>query len=167
MATDYKIRKEIKNIGGHIKEVISVYDSEGKVIKRTIIPLKEEFYPQDVLQVMIGAAILAIPVGFTEETWRLGETLPLNNVIMLMMLSIAFIAFFSYYHYYRDSFKEHRNEFFKRVVFTYLVAIIVVALLLNLIQKTPWMADWQLAFKRVVLVAFPASMSGAIADTIK
>jgi uncharacterized membrane protein len=167
MASGYKIEKEIKDIGGHIKEVIKVYDEQGKEVKRTIIPLKEEFYPQDLLQVLIGAAILAIPVGFTEETWSLGELLPFVNVMAFMLVSLAFIALFVYYHYYRDSFREHWDEFIKRVLFTYMVAFLVVALLLALIQRTPWSTDWMLALKRVVLVAFPASMSGAIADTIK
>ena len=59
------------------KEVIS---HKGKLYK-LIHPLALEFHPKDILQVMIGAAILAIPVGFTEETWRFGEILPLSNVI--------------------------------------------------------------------------------------
>jgi uncharacterized membrane protein len=116
---------------------------------------------------MIGAGILAIPVGFTQETWDLAEILPLGNVIGLLLVSILFIAMFTYYHYYKNKMKKHTDEFLKRVFFTYIVAFLVVALLLSLIEKAPWLGDWILAFKRTALVTFPASMSGAIADTLK
>ncbi|MBN2112047.1 DUF2391 family protein [Candidatus Woesearchaeota archaeon] len=126
-----------------------------------------EFRLKDVMQIIIGSAILAVPVGFTEETWRLGETLPFLNVFGLMAISILFISLFTYYHYYRNHMREHWDEFAKRVISTYLVAMIVVAVILALIQRTPWTIDLTLAFKRIVIVAFPASMSAAVADTIK
>ena len=51
-----------------------------------------EFHLKDLLQVIIGASILAIPVGFTEETWRLGENLPMINIIGLLLLSLLFVT---------------------------------------------------------------------------
>ena len=126
-----------------------------------------EFHTRDFLQIVIGAAILAIPVGFTQETWDLGEALPVRNVIGFLVVSLVFISMFTYYHYYRNHLKKHFDEFIKRVFFTYFVAFLVVAILLSLIGKTPWITDRILALKRIILVTFPASMSGAIADTIK
>jgi len=127
-----------------------------------------EFNIKDVLQVMIGASILAIPVGFTEETWKLGESLPLLNVIGFLILSLLFIAIFVYYnYYYTEHLKKHWDEFIKRVFSTYIFSFIVVAIVLTLIQRTPWSTNWILAFKRIVLVTFPASMSAAVADMIK
>jgi uncharacterized membrane protein len=116
---------------------------------------------------MVGASILAIPVGFTEETWRLGETLPLANVIGFMILSVVFVAIFVYYNYYRSNLRQHHGEFIKRVVSTYVFSFLVVALILTLIQRTPWNTDIILAFKRTIIVAFPASMSAAVADMIR
>ena len=55
----------------------------------------------------------------------------------------------------------------KRACSTYFISFMVVALLLTLIQRTPWNTDWIIAFKRVVIVTFPASMSAAVADVIK
>jgi len=129
-----------------------------------------KFYFKDVLQVIIGASILAVPVGFTEETWTLGTILPLPNIIGFMVLSVFFISTFTFYHYFKHKpklTKSHWSEFWKRVFFTYVLAFIVVTIILVLIDKAPWIKEPLLAFKRTVIVTFPASMSAAVADTLK
>ena len=63
--------------------------------------------------------------------------------------------------------KQHKLEFFKRVLATYIFSFVIVAVILALIQQTPWNTNAALAFKRVVIVTFPSSMSAAIADMIK
>jgi uncharacterized membrane protein len=59
------------------------------------------------------------------------------------------------------------DEFVKRTLSIYLVSFAVVAILLTLIQRAPWTTDWVLAFKRIVLISFPSSMSAAVSDMIK
>ena len=167
MPKGIKTKREIVRIAGKLKEIVTVHDEKGNILQKIIKPLMVEFYPRDVLQVMIGAAILAVPVGFTEETWNLGETLPILNIIILLLLSLLFVSVFVYYNYYRDTIKQHLDEFIKRALFTYVIAFIVVAILLTIIQRTPWTTNFILAFKRVVIVAFPSSMSAAVADIIK
>ncbi|MBL7055814.1 DUF2391 family protein [Candidatus Woesearchaeota archaeon] len=167
MPKSLKSKKEIVRIAGKLKEIITVKDEKGNILHKIVNPLMVEFRPRDILQIIIGASILAIPVGFTEETWNLARTLPLTNILLFMFLSILFISAFAYYNYYRDNFKQHKFEFLKRVLSTYIFSFIVVAVILTLIQQTPWNTDSVLAFKRVVIVAFPASMSAAIADVIK
>jgi len=162
-----KTERKIVKVAGSFKEVVTVKDEAGKVLHKIINPLMITFRLKDVLQVIVGASILAIPVAFTEETWKLGESLPLLNIILLMALSLTFISLFIYYNYYREHLKEHWEEFTKRALSTYMIAFLVVALILTIIQMAPWSTDLLLAFKRIVLVAFPASMSGAVADTIK
>ena len=131
-------------------------------------PLFHEFHLKDVLQVIIGASILAIPVGFTKEVWDLGSSLPITNIFGFLFLSLIFISLFTYYHYHKEhGLKKHHKHFIKRVVLTYVLSFFVVAVILVLIQKAPWQTDWILTFKRIVLVTFPASMSGTIADVIK
>jgi len=129
--------------------------------------LKVEFHFKDLLQVIIGASILAIPVGFTEETWKLAETLPWLNVFILAGLSLIFISAFVYDHYYRGKFGEHWFVFFERVILTYVVSFLVVAVLLTVIQRTPWAIDLSLSLKRVAIVTFPSTLSAAIADVLK
>ena len=43
----------------------------------------------------------------------------------------------------------------------------VVAVLLTIIDKCPWGIDNLVAIKRVIIVAFPASMSAAVSDMLK
>ncbi len=167
MAGKLKTVREIIHVAGKPRELITVTDQKGKILHRMMRPIMLNFYPRDVMQVIVGASILAIPVAFTEETWKLGETLPLQNILGLMLLSIIFISSFVYYNYYRGSMKSHGTEFIKRVSTTYLVSFFVVALLLVLIERAPFDSNFPVAFARTVIVTFPASMSGSVADMIK
>ena len=162
-----RTKKEVVNVAGRLEEITTVSDEKGKVLKRIMRPLMIKFHLKDMLQVIIGASILAIPVGYTEETWHLGDTLPLLNIMGFLILSLLFIGAFTYYHYYRNHMKNHGTEFVKRTFLTYIFAFIVVAVLLTLIQRTPWTTDFLLAFKRTVIVTLPASLSGTIADVIR
>jgi uncharacterized membrane protein len=63
--------------------------------------------------------------------------------------------------------KGYVIDFIKRVIGTYVISLLVVALILTLIDKCPWGIDNALAIKRIILVAFPAAMSGTLSDTIK
>ena len=137
------------------------------VLHKMINPLTHEFHIKDTLQVVIGATILAVPVGFTEETWRLGESLPWINTLGILAVSLLFISAFVYYNYYRHHLKKHIRKFIQRSLSTYMISFLVVALILTLIERTPWIINTLLAFKRVIIVTLPASMSAAIADVLK
>lgn len=157
----------IKRIGGYLHRVVPVVDATGKVLNYTLKPLMIEFKPRDVMQVVVGASLLSVPVAFTEETWVLGQELPLENVIGLSALSILFIGLFVYYNFYRFNFKGHGLEFVKRINGIYFISLLIVALLLTIINKCPWSTDYITAIKRILIVAFPASMSAAVSDSIK
>jgi len=157
----------IERVGGYLHRVVPILDSAGKVLDYAFKPLMVEFRPRDLMQVIVGAALLAVPVAFTEETWRLGETLPFWNVLMLSAMSVLFIALFVYFNFYRFAFKGHAFEYTKRVLAIYVFSLVVVAALLTVIQKAPWSADSLLALKRTLIVAFPASMSAAVSDALK
>lgn len=163
-----KTTKETIRVGGKLREVIMIKDEAGNLIHKMISPLMVEFYWRDVIQVIVGSSLLAIPVAFTEETWKLGESLSWARVGGIMALSLFFISTFVYYNFYRrEHLKEHWDELLKRVLSTYLISFLMVALILTLIDKAPWSTDHYLALKRMILVAFPASMSAAVADMIK
>ena len=162
-----KPETKIERIGGYLHRVVPIADSTGKVLNYTLKPLMVEFRPRDLMQVIIGASVLAVPVAMTEETWVLGTELPLANVLMLSGLSVLFIAGFVYYNFYRFNFKGHLFEYIKRVAAIYLFSMLVVGLLLTIIQKCPWGADNLLAMKRIMIVSFPSSMAAAVSDTLK
>ncbi len=157
----------VKRIGGYLHRVVPIKDATGKVLDYALKPLMIEFKPRDVMQVIVGASLLSIPVCFTEEVWVLGAELPLANVIGLSILSVLFIGLFVYYNFYRFNFKGHALEFVKRIAGTYILSLLVVALLLTIINKCPWSTDYVTAIKRILIVAFPASMSAAVSDSIK
>lgn len=162
-----KPEQMIKRIGGYLHRVVPIVDSAGKVLQYTLSPLMVEFKPRDLMQVIVGASILAVPVALTEETWNLGMNLPTRNVMMLSGLSLLFIAGFVYYNFYRYNFRNHILEYIKRVAAIYFFSLLVVAVLLTIIQKCPWGVDNLLALKRILIAAFPASMSAAVSDTLK
>ena len=162
-----KPESTIKRVGGYLHRIVPIFDSAGKIINYTLTPIMVEFRPRDMMQVIVGASILAVPVAFTEETWKLGESLPIVNVLLLSGLSLLFIAGFVYFNFYRFSFKGHILEYIKRVVGIYVFSLLVVGLILSIVQKCPWGQDKLLSIKRILIVAFPASMSAAISDTLK
>jgi uncharacterized membrane protein len=157
----------IKRIGGYLHKVIPIKDAAGNVLNFALKPFMVEFRPRDLLQIIVGATILAIPLAFTEETWVLGVQMPMTNVLLLALVSILFLSFFVYFNYYRFNFTGHKIEYLKRVSATYLCSLIVVGLILTIIQKCPWGTNNIVALKRIVIVAFPASMSATISDIIK
>ncbi len=137
-----------------------------KIQAPVLEPAKTKFGIKNIVQIVVGATLLAIPVGLTEEVWRLGESLPVSNIIILLALSVFFVTIFAY-----RNFKKNRPDFdwldvTKRVISTYIISFIVVSIILLIIQKAPWQTDWLLAFKRTIIVAFPSSMSGTLAGNL-
>lgn len=164
---DTRIKRTIQRVGGYLKEVLTVVDATGKVVGHTVSPLMVELRSRDIMQIVVGASILAVPVAFTEETWSLGAKLPIQNVLALTTISLVFIAAFVYYNFYRYHLRKHIWEYIKRVLAIYLFSLVVVGLILTIIQKCPWGTDNVLAIKRIIIVAFPASMSAAVSDTLR
>lgn len=162
-----KINYTITRIGGYLHRITRVSDSTGKIIHTVISPFMVEVKPRDILQIIIGATILAIPVGLTEETWLLAKELKIGNVLFLAFLSIFFISLFVYFNFYRFNLKKHITEYIKRITAIYGLSLIVVGLLLTIIEKCPWGTDNILAIKRIIITALPASMAATISDTIK
>jgi len=157
----------VERIGGYLHRVVPIVDAAGKVLNYALKPLMVEFRPRDLMQVIVGATLLAVPVAFTEETWRLGESLPIRNVLLLSGLSVLFIALFVYFNFYRFAFRGHVIQYVKRVASIYVFSLLVVGVLLTVIEQAPWASAPLLAAKRTLIVAFPASMSAAVSDALK
>jgi uncharacterized membrane protein len=158
---------KIRKIDGYLHKITPIVDGTGRVINHVISPFSVELKPRDILQILVGASILSIPVGLTEETWTLAASLPLIKINAIMVLSLLFIALFVYFNYYRFYLKGRFFEYLKRVIATYVLSFAVVGVFLTLIEKCPWGIDNILAYKRIIITAFPASMSATISDTLK
>ena len=160
---------EVKRLGrnGYLHRIIPIVDSAGNVVERLVRPLMVEFHGKDVLQTVIGSALLAIPGSYTEEAWNLGAELPNASVAGIALLSLLFIGTFVYFNFYKGYMRGFVLQFVLRVAATYLVSLTVVATILTIILLAPWDSDLALAIKRTVIVAFPASMAATVADALK
>jgi uncharacterized membrane protein len=161
------LESTIKRIGGYLHRVVPVADKSGEILNYVLKPLMVEFKPRDIAQVALGSALMAIPVSFSEEVWNLGADLPSLNIGLIAGISIMLEAIFVYFNFYRFAFKGNVFEFIKRVLGTYLVTVLVVALILSLIEKCPWGTDNVLAIKRIIIVSFPSAMGGTLTDSLK
>jgi uncharacterized membrane protein len=165
--TSEPLKDQVKRIGGYLHRIVPVVDKSGEVLSYALKPLMVEFKPRDVFQVIVGSSLIAIPVAMSEEAWTLAESLPMKNIIYLSILSLVFIGSFGYFNFYRFQLKGNVWEFVKRTLGTYIISAVMVTLFLTVIQKCPWGIDNMLALKRILLVSFPAGMSGTLSDTIK
>jgi len=156
-----------QRIGGYLHKITPITDASGKLLHYVSKPLMVELKPRDIMQIIIGSTILALPVAYTEEAWDLGAELPMLNVGLLSFISVVFVALFVYFNFYRFNIKGNVFNYIKRVIATYMISMLVVAILLTVIQRCPWETDYLLALKRVIIVALPASMSATISDVLK
>lgn len=167
MEQTHKHKHELIRVGKHLNEVITIKDAAGNMLHRLVKPVMVELYPRDVMQLIVGATLLSVPVAFTEEVWLLGEILPWRNVIGLLLISVIFLSLFLYYNFYRNHFRQHKGAFVTRLLVLYLTSFLVSLLVLALLGQASFSFDIGVVVKRVILVAFPASMSAAVADMIK
>ena len=70
------------------------------------INMNFNFNLEDASQNAIGAFALAVPVLFSEEAWKLGETLPLINLLLVFVLSVVILGFFVYESVFQANIKS-------------------------------------------------------------
>ncbi|PWJ42433.1 DUF2391 family protein [Sediminitomix flava] len=158
------VNRKFHRINGKLYELFEILDEQGKVLRTIDIPLKVELRVNDLLEIIVGASILAVPTAFTEEVWTMGDELPWLNTLLLSGISLVFIACFVYYSSYKMQFKLFRKEFLFRILSTYILSVVIVGILLKIVNKCPWFLDFNLALKRTLIGAFPASLSATLTD---
>ncbi|KHD25867.1 hypothetical protein NM09_03700 [Vibrio caribbeanicus] len=127
--------------------------------------MKLNFNIEDAGQIFVGAFALAVPISFSEEAWKLGETLPALNIFMLVILSAVFLTLFTYESVFQRDIKQRKVVFVFRIVSAYLMAAMVVALVLLCIDKLPLFSDPLLSLRRVIVITMPASMGAIVVDS--
>lgn len=118
---------------------------------------------EDVSQIIIGAAVMAIPIAFSEELWHFGETLPFKNIIFLFVLSLIIQSFYTYF----SIFQGRQGEGWRilvRIIVNYILTFLTVAVILLALDKLPLSYDWSITLYRVIILSFPASLGGVIVD---
>ena len=122
------------------------------------------FNLEDISQISIGAFALAVPISFSEEAWKLGESLPSINLFFVFTLSITFLAFFAYQSVFQGKIQNRIGAFFIRIIIAYLITGCIVALVLFSIDKFPIGSDPLVAIKRLIVISMPASMGAIVVD---
>ncbi len=165
MTNESKYEKYVHRVDGQLYESFIIKGDDGKKIQQIDIPLKVELKIQDVLEILVGASILAVPVAFTEEVWNMGNDLGWFNIILLNFVCLIFMGSFMYFKGYRNRLEMYRNEYLKRLFSTFFLSVLIVAILLTIVGKCPWITDPDLALKRILIGSFPASMSATVTDS--
>ncbi|MDD2781358.1 DUF2391 family protein [Sulfuricurvum sp.] len=119
---------------------------------------------EDLGQIALGAFMLAVPVSFSEEAWRMSETLPALNLLLVFMLSLLFLSIYAHYSVFQGNIENRTTVFFMRILIAYSITIVVVGLVLLSLNKLPMLEDPITAFKRLILIAMPASMGAIVVD---
>ncbi len=127
--------------------------------------LNLNFNLEDASQVAVGAFALAVPISFSEEAWRLGEVLPIVNLLLIFSLSVIFLSFFAYESVFQGNIRYRVPVFVLRILIAYSITALVVALVLLSFDKFPLMAEPEVALKRLVVITMPASMGAIIVDS--
>jgi uncharacterized membrane protein len=122
------------------------------------------FNLEDISQISIGAFALAVPISFSEEAWKLGESLPAVNIFFVFVLSIIFLAFFAYQGVFQGKIEQRIGGFIIRIIIAYLITGCIVALVLFSIDKFPLASEPLIAIKRLIVISMPASMGAIIVD---
>ena len=127
--------------------------------------MKFSFNMEDASQVFVGAFALAVPISFSEEAWRLGETLPGPKLVMLIMLSVFFLGLYAYESVFQRNVKSRLHVLLFRVVIAYFITALVVCLVLLSIDKLPLFSEPIISIRRMIVITMPASMGGIIVDS--
>ena len=157
----------VKRVGGYLHRFVPVVDSTGKIVDYIAKPLMIELKPRDIFQIIIGASMMALPLSFTEETWRLSEELPMGNIISLTVIGFVLMALFVYFNFYRHELRGNLGRYLIRLLAIFFISHAIVAVLLTILMKAPWQSDLLLAIRRVLLIAFPAQLTASVSDVLK
>ncbi|MCW8896076.1 MAG: DUF2391 family protein [Sulfurimonas sp.] len=132
------------------------------------MPIARNWYfnLEDASQIAIGSFALAVPISFSEEAWRLSETLPMFNLIVIFVISMGFLALFTYGSVFQSNIKNRYPVFLFRIIAAYFIAVLVVALVLWSLDKFPLLSEPAIAIKRLIVIAMPASMGAIIVDAL-
>jgi len=128
---------------------------------------QRRFRINDLSEIIVGSVVLAFPVAITEEVWNLGTTLPLGSAIFMVVASLVFTAWFAYHAYYQSVMETHWPDLLVRSLTTYIVTLVIAALILTVLHQFPLLTDSTTAINRMIIVALPASFCATVVDSLR
>jgi uncharacterized membrane protein len=120
---------------------------------------------EDIIQVIVGASALSVPVAFSEEAWNLGRTLPTLNIFVLIALSLLFINLYSIHNIFQGNVRHRLSVYITRTAIDYLITVLVVCIVLLALDHLPILTEPIVALKRIVILSFSASMGAVVVDS--
>ena len=120
---------------------------------------------EDLGQIVIGSTMLSVPIAFTEESWNLSESLPMLNLVIIILISLSFIGIYSYQGIYGGSLPRRKFVYLVRIILNYFITCVIVSIVLFSLDRLPVVSDTLVAIKRILIVAFPASMGAVVVDS--
>jgi uncharacterized membrane protein len=168
MAKRNEETQSTQRINGRLHSIDEIRSEAGELLSRVASPLRVEFKPGDITQLIVGALMLGVPVALTEEVWNLGEALSPLRIFMIVAVSLAVNSFFVKALFYpkQTDLSEYRYQFIMRVFAAYAIALLTALLLLDIIGMG-FLTDPVLAIKRAVIIALPASFAATAVDYIR
>jgi uncharacterized membrane protein len=121
---------------------------------------------RDIAEIVIGSLVLAFPVAVTEEVWNLGAELSLGRTLVISLCSLVFISFFVQTAYRHDFSFASQKQLLARVGTVYGLTLLLSAAVLLAVDRLPLLTETMVAFKRAIIVAFPASFAATVVDSI-
>lgn len=119
---------------------------------------------EDVSQIVIGASVMAIPIAFSEELWRFGETLPSFNLTLLVLLSFIIQTLYIYSSLFQGK-EKSTLLIVSRVIINYIITFFTVSAILFVLNRLSFnYEEFIVGFKRILVLTFPASLGGVIID---
>ncbi len=109
---------------------------------------------------------MAFPVAVTEEVWNLGQELSFGRVLLFAFSSLVFLALIVLLLHHDGDLGSDSKVFYQRVLSTYGLTLLISALLLFGVDRLPLFENLGVAFKRTILVAFPASFAATVVDSL-
>lgn len=156
----------LQRVDGRLHFVHHVQDDKGNVVSTVTGPLKVEFHLTDLMQLVAGATVMALPVSLTEEVWDLAGDLTIGRTLLILAVSLLTLAGFIWSLFYGNRIRQYPGHFLKRCLSAYLVTFFVAFLLLFMFDKAP-LDDLGLTLTRTIIVAFPASFAATAVDFMK
>jgi len=159
--------ESVQRINGKLHSITAITDETGKVIKHQVNELKVELTLTDVMQILVGAGMLAIPTALTQEVWDMGREVPWLNVLVMLLIEYIVIGMFIYLQSYNHHITLYKSQYIKRVLTILIMSGMIVGLFLALVGQLPLFTETDVAIKRIIIGILPASMSATVMDSLK
>jgi uncharacterized membrane protein len=83
-----------------------------------------------------------------------------------LIIFLFFIGIYSYQGIYSGSVPKRKHVYFIRIIINYLITCLVVSIVLFSLNRLPLLNETLAAIKRIIIVAFPASMGAVVIDSL-